>query len=194
MSFLNPWSCCSPRWASPADPGAPAQPLPGPAHRLGGDAFPQPQRAGALAADPAARPAAAGPALRGPAVCWSSRWRVRRGPTPSWLPGERRAGVVIAIDSSFSMGHGAEGAARFDEAMKRVEVIRGKMAPGDPVTLPCWVATTAWCCATWPMMTPAFEEALRGLKVGSGSWTSPTSRSGSPAWWPTWRRPRRKCI
>jgi hypothetical protein len=53
----------------------------------------------------------------------------------SWLPGERRAGVVIAIDSSFSMGHGGEGTTRFDEALKRVDVIRGKMAPGDPVTL-----------------------------------------------------------
>ncbi len=53
----------------------------------------------------------------------------------SWLPGERRAGVVIAIDSSFSMGHGGEGSTRFDEALKRVEVVRGKMAPGDPVTL-----------------------------------------------------------
>ena len=53
----------------------------------------------------------------------------------SWLPGERRAGVVIAIDSSFSMGHGGEGATRFDEALKRVEVVRGRMAPGDPVTL-----------------------------------------------------------
>jgi len=53
----------------------------------------------------------------------------------SWLPGERRAGVVIAIDSSFSMGHGSEGSTRFDEAMKRVDIIRDKMAPGDPVTL-----------------------------------------------------------
>lgn len=53
----------------------------------------------------------------------------------SWLPGERRAGAVIAIDSSFSMGHGGEGATRFDEALKRVEVIAEKMAPGDPVTL-----------------------------------------------------------
>jgi len=53
----------------------------------------------------------------------------------SWLPGERRAGVVIAIDSSFSMGQGEEGATRFDAALKRVEVITGKLAPGDPVTL-----------------------------------------------------------
>lgn len=58
-----------------------------------------------------------------------------KGDAPGWLPGEARAGVVIAIDSSFSMGHGEAGSTRFDEALKRVEVVRGKMAPGDPVTL-----------------------------------------------------------
>src|SRR6056300_761112 len=45
----------------------------------------------------------------------------------SWLPGERRAGVVIALDSSFSMGHGPEGETRFDEALRRIEVIREQM-------------------------------------------------------------------
>jgi hypothetical protein len=87
----------------------------------------------------------------------------------SWLPGERRAGVVIAVDSSFSMGHGAEGAARFDEAMKRVEVIRGKMAPGDPVTLAVLGGDHRVLLRNMAYDDARFEEALRGLKVGSGS-------------------------
>lgn len=89
--------------------------------------------------------------------------------TASWLPGERRAGVVIAVDSSFSMGHGAEGAARFDQAMKRVEVIRGKMAPGDPVTLALLGGDHRVVLRNMAYDDARFEEALRGLKAGSGT-------------------------
>lgn len=58
-----------------------------------------------------------------------------RGDSASWIPGEKRAGVVIALDGSFSMQHGEEGASRFQRAMKQVEAISGKIGTGDPVTL-----------------------------------------------------------
>ncbi len=87
----------------------------------------------------------------------------------SWLPGESRAGVVIAVDSSFSMGHGVEGAARFDEAMKRVEVIRSKMAPGDPVTLAVLGGDHRVLLRNMAYDDARFEEALRELKVSAGS-------------------------
>lgn len=87
----------------------------------------------------------------------------------SWFPGERRAGVVIAIDSSFSMGHGAEGEARFDEAMKRVEVIRCKMAPGDPVTLVMLGGDQRVVLRNMAYDDARFAEAMRGLRVGSGT-------------------------
>ncbi len=53
----------------------------------------------------------------------------------SWFPGEPRAGVVIALDASFSMGHGEEGATRFQRALKQVQVISEHIQPGDPVSL-----------------------------------------------------------
>ncbi len=53
----------------------------------------------------------------------------------SWLPGEPRAGVVIALDTSFSMGHGEGDATRFGEAIKLLDVITDRLQPGDPVSL-----------------------------------------------------------
>lgn len=58
-----------------------------------------------------------------------------KGNIASWIPGEKRAGVVIALDSSFSMQHGEKGSSRFDRALKQVATISGKIEPGDPVTL-----------------------------------------------------------
>jgi hypothetical protein len=55
--------------------------------------------------------------------------------TNSWLRGEARAGVVIAVDASFSMEHGGKGATRFRRALDQVEVIGEHIQPGDPVSL-----------------------------------------------------------
>jgi len=49
--------------------------------------------------------------------------------------GERRTGVIIALDASYSMGHGDGAATRFDRARKRVDVITDGLRPGDPVCL-----------------------------------------------------------
>lgn len=49
-----------------------------------------------------------------------------KGHIASWIPGEKRAGVVIALDSSFSMQHGEKGSSRFDRALKQVATISGK--------------------------------------------------------------------
>ncbi|MFP6906764.1 MAG: BatA domain-containing protein, partial [Verrucomicrobiota bacterium] len=58
-----------------------------------------------------------------------------QGGTNSWLRGEARAGVVIAVDASFSMEHGGKGATRFRRALDQVEVIGEHIQPGDPVSL-----------------------------------------------------------
>lgn len=86
----------------------------------------------------------------------------------SLLPGERRAGVVIAIDSSFSMGHGADGQTRFAEALKRVDVISKKMAPGDPITLVLLGGDQRVVLRNMAFDPVRFEEALAGLKPGAG--------------------------
>lgn len=87
----------------------------------------------------------------------------------SWFPGERRAGVVIAMDSSFSMGHGGAGGSRFDEAMKRFEVIRGKMVPGDPVTLVLLGGDQRVVVRNMAYDARRFEEAVAGLTPGPGT-------------------------
>jgi hypothetical protein len=53
----------------------------------------------------------------------------------SWIPGERRAGIVIGLDASFSMAHGGEDATRFDRALDQVKVISETIQAGDPVSL-----------------------------------------------------------
>lgn len=49
--------------------------------------------------------------------------------------GEKSAGVVIAIDASFSMQHKDGESTRFDKAIEKAEVIAEGIRPGDPVTL-----------------------------------------------------------
>ena len=53
----------------------------------------------------------------------------------SWLPGERRAGVVIVLDASFSMQHREGDATRFERALGLIDVIADQVHPGDPVSL-----------------------------------------------------------
>jgi len=49
--------------------------------------------------------------------------------------GERRAGVVIALDASFSMMHTEGGTTRFERAVRKVETITEGIPPGSPVHL-----------------------------------------------------------
>jgi len=53
----------------------------------------------------------------------------------AWLPGEDRAGVIIALDASYSMAHSNGSATRFERAIERVGVISEHFQPGDPVSL-----------------------------------------------------------
>ena len=49
--------------------------------------------------------------------------------------GERRAGVVLAVDTSFSMQHEVDGVSRFAQAIEKLERIADTITPGDPVSL-----------------------------------------------------------
>jgi hypothetical protein len=53
----------------------------------------------------------------------------------SWLPGERRTGVIIALDASFSMQHSDGQTTRFERALKQIDVISNRVHTGDPVSL-----------------------------------------------------------
>lgn len=87
----------------------------------------------------------------------------------SWFPGEGQAGVVIAIDSSFSMGHGAKGSTRFAAALKQTEVIRGTLAPGDPVTVVMLGGDKRVVVRNMAYDAARFEEALADLTAGPGT-------------------------
>ena len=49
--------------------------------------------------------------------------------------GERRAGVLIALDASFSMGHRDGSSSRFDQGIEKIRTIMEGIRPGDPVSL-----------------------------------------------------------
>jgi len=49
--------------------------------------------------------------------------------------GERRAGVIIALDASCSMQHSNGAATRFERALDKIETIAGEIHPADPVCL-----------------------------------------------------------
>lgn len=53
----------------------------------------------------------------------------------SWLPGEDRAGVIIALDASYSMAHSNGNATRFERAVELVSIISEHSQPGDPVSM-----------------------------------------------------------
>ena len=52
-----------------------------------------------------------------------------------WLPGEDRAGIIIALDTSYSMAHSNGSATRFERAIEQVGIIGEHLQPGDPVSL-----------------------------------------------------------
>jgi hypothetical protein len=49
--------------------------------------------------------------------------------------GERRAGVIIALDASFSMGHSDGSSSRFEQGLEKVRTIVEDIRPGDPVSM-----------------------------------------------------------
>ena len=49
--------------------------------------------------------------------------------------GERRAGVIIALDASFSMQHSDGTSTRFEQALEKIGMITRSIHPGDPVCL-----------------------------------------------------------
>jgi hypothetical protein len=49
--------------------------------------------------------------------------------------GEKRSGVIIALDASFSMQHSDGSQTRFERAVGAVDTIMTSVAPGNPVTL-----------------------------------------------------------
>jgi hypothetical protein len=81
--------------------------------------------------------------------------------------GERRAGVVIALDASFSMGHRDGGSSRFEQALGKIATITEGIRPGDPVSL-VLLASEHRVVARNLVFDPArFAEMLQNLQPSS---------------------------
>jgi hypothetical protein len=92
---------------------------------------------------------------------------------PAWtgksgLPGERRAGVVIALDTSFSMGEGGD-ESRFARALEMIDVIASRIHPGDPVSLVLLGGGHEVVLRNMAFDEARFREALDGLAPGPGA-------------------------
>lgn len=81
-----------------------------------------------------------------------------------WLPGEPRAGVVIALDASFSMEHGGTDSSRFQRALDQVNIIAEKINPGDPVSLILLGGSDQVLARNMAFDRDKFQALLEGLK------------------------------
>jgi len=79
--------------------------------------------------------------------------------------GQRRAGIVIALDASFSMGHSEGNATRFERAIEKVETIAGDIHPGDPVSLVLLGGKHRVVVRNMAFDAERFEAILQDLKV-----------------------------
>jgi len=78
--------------------------------------------------------------------------------------GERRAGVVIALDASFSMGCRDGTLSRFDQALEKAGTITGDIQPGDPVTLVLLAAEHRVVARNMAFDPARFGELLQNLQ------------------------------
>ena len=83
--------------------------------------------------------------------------------------GESRAAVVIAVDGSFSMQHRDGDTTRFEEALKKVEMIAQNLRPGDPVTLLLLGDEHRIAARNVVFDAEEFEEVLSAQKATFGS-------------------------
>lgn len=80
--------------------------------------------------------------------------------------GDRRAGVVIALDTSYSMRHSDEsGTTRLQRAFDRIDKIAATVRPGDPVTFCLLGADTRVILRNAAFDPERFEEALRSQEA-----------------------------
>ena len=81
--------------------------------------------------------------------------------------GERRAGVIIALDASFSMMHRDNGPTRFDRAMQAIDQIAATVRPGDPLTLCLLGSQVQVVRRNMAFDRQAFDEILRSQQATS---------------------------
>ena len=81
----------------------------------------------------------------------------------SW--GENRAGVVLAVDASFSMKHSVDNVTRFDKAITEVERIAETISPGAPVSVILLAEGHEVIVRNIPYEASRFAEVVSQLKA-----------------------------
>jgi len=79
--------------------------------------------------------------------------------------GERRAGVIIALDASYSMAHRDDAATRFEKALDKIGVIAAELHPGDPVSLVLLGAEHRVVARNMAFGSARFDELLQAQQV-----------------------------
>ncbi|MDP6357906.1 MAG: BatA domain-containing protein, partial [Planctomycetota bacterium] len=79
--------------------------------------------------------------------------------------GERRTGVIIALDVSYSMQHSDGTSPRFDRAIKKIEGIAEGIHPGDPISLILLGAEHRVVARNMAFDSERFEAILRAQKT-----------------------------
>ena len=90
------------------------------------------------------------------------------GEVPSGI-GERRTGVVIALDASYSMAHSDGTATRFERAIEKIGVITENIHPGDPVCLVLLGAEQRVLARNMAFDAGKFDELLSSERVSPES-------------------------
>lgn len=83
--------------------------------------------------------------------------------------GERRAGLVIAVDASYSMQHSDGTATRFERAVDKVREITDGTVPGAPVSLVLLGDEHRVVVRSMAYDEVRFDEVLEGLTVTAGT-------------------------
>ena len=90
------------------------------------------------------------------------------GEVPSGI-GESRAGVVIALDASYSMAHSDGTATRFERSIEKIGMITENIHPGDPVCLVLLGAEQRMLAHNVAFDAEKFDELLSSERVSPES-------------------------
>ena len=78
---------------------------------------------------------------------------------------ERRAGVIIALDASYSMEHSDGASTRFERGLEKIDMIAEGLHPGDPVSLVLLGAEHRVVARNMAFESDRFDELLRSQQA-----------------------------
>ncbi|MCP4742523.1 MAG: hypothetical protein GY871_09920, partial [Actinomycetales bacterium] len=78
---------------------------------------------------------------------------------------ERRAGVIIALDASYSMEHSDGASTRFERGIEKIDMIAEGLHPGDPVSLVLLGAEHRVVARNMAFEPARFDELLRSQQA-----------------------------